>query len=106
MMMKVFLDDWRDCADDWVRVSRPSDVILLLETGMVREISLDHDLGTNKAWRGKYVIEETGYEVLEWIEQQVVWHGFVPPIMNVHTDNPPARKRMEAAIKSINDRVS
>ena len=99
--MKVFLDDIRDCGDTWLRVSRPSDVILLLQTGLVREISLDHDLGANKAWREYRDFEETGYDVLEWIERKVVSCNFPPPIIHIHTDNPPARARMLAAVETI-----
>lgn len=98
--MKVFLDDMRDCPETWLRVSRPSDVILLLQTGLVREISLDHDLGDNKRWRD-YDVEETGYQVLEWIERKVVSCNFPPPIIHIHTSNPPARKRMLAAVATI-----
>lgn len=91
--MKVFLDDERVTPEGWTRVYWPQEAIFLLEMGDVEEISLDHDLGDDK--RG------TGYDVLEWIEAEVVLNGFRPPKIKVHSANPPARIRMLAAIETI-----
>jgi Cyclic-phosphate processing Receiver domain len=66
-------------------VTRVTDTIELLKTGKVEELSLDHDLGTvDEAGR-----ESTGYDVLLWIEEQVALHGLVPPVLHVHSANPP-----------------
>jgi hypothetical protein len=89
--VKVFLDDERTAPPNWVRAKHPDEVIALLKKWPVREISLDHDLG----------MEETGYDVLLWIEEQVIVNGFVPPKISIHTANPSARKKMEAAKKNI-----
>jgi len=59
-------------------------------------MSLDHDLGLSDGER-----EMTGYDVLVWIEQQVVLEDFTPPIIHVHSSNPAARQRMIAAIAAI-----
>jgi len=75
--MKVFLNDERNTPDGWVRAYWPDEVIALLETGQVTELSLDHDLGDDR--RG------TGYDVILWIEQAVALRGFTPPIMHVHS---------------------
>lgn len=91
--MKVFLDDERATPEGWVRVYWPDEAIALLQTGQVKEISLDHDLGNDE--RG------TGYDVLLWIEQAVQLSGFVPPRMHIHSANAPARQRMQAAINAI-----
>jgi len=93
--MKVFLDDERMAPDGWVRVKWPDELIGLLENDKVNvtHLSLDHDLGDDQ--RG------TGYEVLLWIEQAVVLHDFVPPEILIHTANPAARQRMQAAVDSI-----
>ncbi|MFA6904438.1 MAG: cyclic-phosphate processing receiver domain-containing protein [Gallionellaceae bacterium] len=69
--MKVFLDDERNTPDGWIRVRWPNEAISLLETGKVTHISLDHDLGND--FRG------TGYDVLLWIEKEIVLNKFVPP---------------------------
>ena len=94
--MKVFLDDVREAPAGWIRCRTPDEVIVLLETGDVEELSLDHDLGLIEAER-----EATGYDVLTWIERQVATAGFRPPEMYVHSANPVAHRRMLDAIESI-----
>jgi hypothetical protein len=96
--MKVYLDDERTTPDGWTRVYWPDVVIELLRTGDVTEISLEHDLGDDD--RG------TAYDVVLWIEEQVVLHGFVPPVMKVHTANVSARMKMEAGIRAIETPVN
>ncbi|KAF0814842.1 hypothetical protein IGB42_00897 [Andreprevotia sp. IGB-42] len=91
--MKVFLDDERATPDGWVRTYWPEEVIALLETGQVTELSLDHDLGDDA--------HGTGYTVLLWLEEQVATRGFVPPPLRVHSANASARLKMEAAIASV-----
>jgi hypothetical protein len=96
--MKVYLDDERATPDGWMRVYWPSEAIELLKSVQVTEISLDHDLGDDE--RG------TGYDVVLWIEEQVVLHGFVPPKISVHSANVSARAKMEAGIRAIIARVN
>ncbi len=91
--MKVYLDDERDTPDGWTRVFWPDEAIELLKSGQVDEISLDHDLGDDE--RG------TGYDVVIWIEEQVIVHGMTPPIIRVHSANSSARAKMEAGIATI-----
>lgn len=95
--MKIYLDDERNAPAGWIQAKWPDEVIELLKTGKVTELSLDHDLGDDK--RG------TGYEVLLWLEEQVVCNHFSPPVIHVHTANPAARVRMEEAIRSIRNRT-
>lgn len=95
--MRIYLDDERPAPQGWIRVRWPDEAIALLETGDVAELSLDHDLGDDQ--RG------TGYDVLLWIEERVVRDGFIPPILHVHSANPAARLRMQAAIAAITSRV-
>ena len=102
--IKVFLDDCRPTPAGWTHARWPEDVISLLQTGNVTEISLDHDLADPFVEGQGYcssVRERTGYDVLLWIEEQVVLHDFVPPVIHIHTDNSAARARMEAARASI-----
>lgn len=92
--MKVFLDDERETPSGFVRTYWPDETIALLKTGKVAELSLDHDLGDDD--RG------TGYDVLLWLEEQVITNGFVPPeVIKVHSANSSARLKMLAAIESI-----
>ena len=92
--MKVYLDDERKTPEGWYRVYEPSQAIALLESGLVTHISLDHDLGDDKGIG-------TGYDVVLWIEENVVMNDFVPPIITIHSANPPAKKRMEQGIVQI-----
>lgn len=92
--MKVYLDDERQTPEGWVRAYWPGEVIKLLETEKVEEVSLDHDLGDDE--RG------TGYDVVLWIEEAVATRGFTPPSINVHSANSSAREKMERGIASIN----
>ena len=91
--MKVFLDDERPVPEGWHLARWPEEVILLLETGEVTHLSLDHDLGDDT--RG------TGYDVVLWIEEAVATRGFRPPRIYVHSANASARVKMEHGIESI-----
>lgn len=92
--MKIFLDDERQAPPGWLRVFSPKEVINFLKTNQVEEISLDHDLGDDQGIG-------TGYDVILWIEGQVVLYGFKPPIIHVHSANYSARDKMLAGIESI-----
>ncbi len=91
--MRVYLDDERPTPPGWVRAFWPTEVIELLETGSVTELSLDHDLGDDE--RG------TGYDVVLWVEEAVALRGFSPPVMTVHSANSSAREKMLAGIWAI-----
>ena len=91
--MRVYLDDIRKPPAGWTLVKWPDEAIRLLQTGRVTDISLDHDLGDDE--RG------TGYDVILWIEEQVVRNKFNPPNIKVHSANVSARRKMEQGIKSI-----
>ena len=91
--MRVYLDDERVTPDGWTRTYWPDEVIALLKTGAVRELSLDHDLGDDE--RG------TGYAVVLWIEEAVALEGFIPPKISVHSANSSARDKMLSGIRSI-----
>lgn len=53
--MNVYLDDERETPAGWLRAYLPDEVIKLLKTGKVKQLSLDHDLGNDT--------KGTGYEV-------------------------------------------
>lgn len=91
--MKVYLDDERQTPNGWKRVYWPEEAIELLEAGVVEEISLDHDLGDDA--------HGTGYDVVLWIEEQVIVNSFKPPLIKVHSANSSARQKMELGIKNI-----
>jgi hypothetical protein len=91
--MKLYLDDERPAPPGWRLLRWPDEVIDLLETGEVTDLSLDHDLGDDA--RG------TGYDVILWIERAVATGDFTPPALTVHSANTAARARMQAGIASI-----
>jgi hypothetical protein len=91
--MKLFLDDERPTPEGWQRAYWPAEAIRLLETGVVTDLSLDHDLGDDA--RG------TGYDVILWIEEAVALRGFVPPAISVHSANPSAAEKMRAGVQAI-----
>ena len=90
--MRIYLDDERETPTGWVGVSTVQEVIELLKNNEVKELSLDHDLGT----------EETGYDVVLWLEEKVIMEGFIPPMIRVHSSNPAGRDRMLQGIEKIN----
>lgn len=97
--MKLWLDDERPAPKGWLPIRWPQDMTVVLETNNVEEISLDHDLGDDDTG--------TGYDVLLWIEEQVFTNpSFVLPKVNIHTANPAARIRMEAALEHIMEKYS
>ena len=91
--MKLFLDDKRKPPTGWTLIKWPEEAIEYLKSGKVEIISLDHDLGDDD--------HGTGYDVILWIEKEVVLHNFKPPKIIVHSSNASARIKMEAGIKNI-----
>lgn len=92
--MKLYLDDERKTPVGWVRVFWPEEAIAWLKTEMVTEISLDHDLGDDD--------KGTGYDVILWIENEVMTNNFIPPQIHIHSANVSARRKMELRIMAIN----
>ena len=97
-MIKVYLDDLRPTPSGWTHCYWPSEVIALIEQGIVEVVSLDHDLGDDS--RG------TGYDVLIYLEERVFTEEFfVPPIIYIHTANPAAAQRMLLSKIAIEHRL-
>lgn len=99
--MKVYLDDMRtpDIKEGWDVIVRDAEnAMLLLDLGIVTEISLDHDLGG----------EVTGYDVARHIEEMVFNEDlyFEPPRIYVHSANPVGRDNIKQAIASIENSKS
>lgn len=99
--LKVWLDDERPAPPGWIHVRTPDEAIHYLKSGNVTEISLDHDLGLFNERD-----EQTGYNVLLWIEEQQMFNNFDPPKMAVHSANSGARPKMLSAINAIDRRRS
>lgn len=91
--MRLYLDDRREPTDGYDVLARTAArAIHHLKSGEVTHLSLDHDLGG----------EETGMEVLDWIQREMTEGGFVPPeVMVAHSGNPAGRAALNRAIESI-----
>ena len=94
--MRIYLDDLRPTPEGWVRTYTPAETIALMKEhgDAVREVSLDHDLGDDEG-------VGTGYDVILWMEEQVVSGNYTPPKILIHTANPSARLKMEAGRTQI-----
>lgn len=94
--IQIYLDDSNRAPFGMVQTNTVEDTIVLLSKCTVSVLSLDHDLG----------YEKTGYDVLLWIEEQVVKSDYrPPPLMAVHSWNAGARSKMLAAIEKIKSLV-
>ncbi len=92
--MKLFLDDRRKTPSGWVRAFTSEEAIEILTTGNVTELSLDYNLGDEMCG--------TGYDVIIWLEEQVINNNFkLPSKITIHSDNILLKPRMESAIKNI-----
>ena len=90
--MKLWLDDIRDMPfgfDIMVRSARAA--IAILKTGIVTEVSLDHDLGDDHV---------TGQVVADFIVWAARFNGIKRLKWTVHTSNGSARPRMVAALRN------
>lgn len=92
--MHVWLDDERQMPQGYdVHVRTAPEAISLLAKGIVKFISLDHDLGEGAG---------TGYEVAKWIEQNAFEGTLTPVTWSVHSANTVGRQNMIAALKNAN----
>jgi len=81
----------------WRVVRTVKDCIHYLQTDDVPVLSLDHDLGETDP-------RHCGYDVLLWLEEQVIAHGnldVLPQSIIVHSANISAKPKMELAVKAI-----
>jgi hypothetical protein len=80
----------RAAPDEWIHVTTSPQATALLASGLVTELSLDHDLGDD-------VLHGTGMDVIKFIcEQQVVHNRDLWPVdgLRLHTANPYGRDSM------------
>jgi hypothetical protein len=77
--MKLWVDDIRPPPEDYDFLAKTyEEAVLLLQTGIITYISLDHDLGT----------EKTGYDIAKFIEENAI-NGRLPKMKcKVHSMNP------------------
>ena len=103
--MRIWLDDVRDpsfsgwSGDDIVVCRTATEAIGQLRTGLVKGISLDHDLGGWMKDAGEDGL--SGYDVACWIERAVAEGSLREvPRWEVHSNNPSGALRIRAAMES------
>lgn len=98
--MRLYLDDIRRSPTDetWVTVQRYEDAILILATCWddITEVSLDHDLGT----------EKTGFDVLNYIEATAHIKGYLPFAIYIHSMNFGVIHQMAAVATALRGRYN
>jgi len=96
--MKLWLDDVRPMPYDYdIHVKNAKVAIQLLETGLITEVSLDHDLGD------VYHDGEptgTGYDVAKWIEMHAFFSEIPRLRWHVHSANPAGCDSMMVALRN------
>ena len=92
--IRVWLDDRREMPPGYhLHVQTAPAAIGLLAELNVCHISLDNDLGPGAG---------EGYDVAKWIEE-MAYNGILPRLdVTCHSDNSPAVKNIEAAIRNAN----
>ena len=97
--IRLYLDDVRPCPEGWTLAKTAKSAISILEKHDVKDVSLDHDLGDDK--------NGTGNDVLVWIEAKTFLdENYIPPKMQVHSDNPAAVQKMKMGIDRVNEEYS
>lgn len=100
--LNLWLDDSRPAPQEWLRVTTVKSARRLLEAGLVRELSLDYDLGwcPDCLSRGEHLKNSgrrhcehtpTGYDLVQWMAETEHW-PVAPP--TVHSGNVEGGARM------------
>jgi hypothetical protein len=89
--IKIWLDDVRPAPDEsWITCTTAEQAIGLINMGIVKHISFDHDLGEGG----------TGYDVAKHIEEDAVY-GVLDPIgYDIHSSNPVGRQNIWMAMNN------
>lgn len=93
--MKLFLDDERvPIDDDWIIFRDVDSAMSFIKTGnFPKEMSLDHDLGT----------EKTGYDFIKEFVDFMLDNNITENVeLYVHSQNPIGKKNIETYWKSYN----
>ena len=93
--IKLWLDDVRPMPPEYTYwAMTASGAIKRLVTGMVTDISLDHDLG-EPLW-----LVGTGYQVAMWIEEAAFLGKITKLNWKVHSANPVGSEKITQALKN------
>lgn len=96
MKLRLWIDDKRTAPDEWLWAKTSKKAIALLKnySGMISEVSFDHDLGG----------DDTTRPVVMWLceNEDEDW----PPICHVHSSNPCGIEWLEGMINRYGPGVS
>lgn len=91
--MKIFLDDERETPETWIRTYTAEQTIEYLKTGLVTQLSLDHDLNCCISCGGDIQVELINNEWIIIYEPLIVKSE--PPLLDIdfnsNTFRPPAK---------------
>lgn len=87
-------DECRKNPDEWVLVLTSQDVIPLIESGKVTEITFDNDLGIASKQEGWQVLEYMCQLILDGKIKRPVWIG-------LHTGNIVAMQKMWSLVENM-----
>lgn len=86
----LWLDDERPAPSNWLHVKTYDEAVLAMQSYVVSEMSLDHDLGMDEQGR-----EKNGYHFVLWMAEHGIWPLTKP---QVHSQNPVGRAAMHLTI--------
>lgn len=84
--INLYVDDLRDCPEGFEVARTVEEAVKILESGRVKILSLDHDLGEDE--HGNLL--PTGYDLVKYFCQ----HGLKAEKIYIHTDNGVGRENM------------
>ena len=98
--IKLWIDDLVDSrrpppGPDWKVARTSAEAIAILRSGLVAEVSFDHDFGG----------PDNAMLIFDWLDEKAATDlNFPIPIMSIHSMNPVGVERIRAAIEAINRR--
>jgi hypothetical protein len=107
-VLRVYLDDCRTAPEGWFRVVRGEEILTLLRLGLIKEMSLDHDLGD---FAFQHTEVDTGKQHDgTWLCRQIledVMNGkyAVLPRWSIHSANPAGAERMVALLNKAEELI-
>ena len=100
--MKLFVDDVRACPNGWVLARTVTEAIRLIDTQVVEEVSLDHDIACRLVTGQEHTSNETFEPVARFISSwnsEIPWTGGIGSEkdlirVRIHTSNFVAGRKM------------
>lgn len=89
--MNLFLDDVRDCPDDFLHAQSVNDAIKIMQLIPIEFASLDHDLGDFEPHGGD------GIKLIDWMVEEDIWPS---QGIKIHSANPVGVKNMLLTIEN------